>query len=95
MDLGGLGAFVWRPSLLDRNSWSQASKAERSGESKALGLSLRREPSLASFITAVSEVYCESRVYQSIDLSCFWSPSNPQMYMLCFILFIMYIFLYC
>lgn len=91
MHLGDLGVCVWRHSSLDRNSWSQQKGV---GENKVLGLSFRREPGLASFITAVSEVYCEGRVYQSID-RCFWSPSNPQMCMLCFVLFIMYIFLYC
>lgn len=88
MDLKGPGCPCVRGlGPLGTNSWSQASRAEGSGEEHGLRTALPREP-LPSFrpLTPVSEACCEGRVLRSVDLSCFWSPFNLQMYMLYFIL---------
>lgn len=72
----GAWPFCWRPGPLEKQKWV--------GKNKASGFHSPHNPSFW-FMTPVSEVCCEGRVYQSVDFSCFWSPSIHKC--ICFILY--------
>lgn len=78
----------WRLGFLTyKQLGSQTSRTKGSEDS------LPRAPRLASDSLLPCQVTVKS--HQPADFSCFCSPLNPQVYMLYFILFIMYICLYC